>query len=132
MSSTNREQYAAQQTARAGTADAPPRDELDDLFDYDVDLGDVFGEIDTNMDVPVKQPSSSRAGGKENGAGLGIDEEIKIAKKRRPVVKLDETRYVPFRLHCWQISDGAYMLTCIGDYFHKQAYQSYDDLQESA
>ena len=83
---------AAQQTEQPGNSPLPPRDDLDDLFDYDVDLGDVFGEVDTNMDVPVKQTSSSRAGVKEKSTGLGIDEEIKIAKKRRPVVKLDEHR----------------------------------------
>ncbi|KAA6412821.1 MAG: replication fork protection component swi3 [Lasallia pustulata] len=83
---------AAQQTERPDNAAPPPRDDLDDLFDYDVDLGDVFGDVDTNMDVPVKQTSSPRAGVKEKSTGLGIDEEIKIAKKRRPVVKLDEHR----------------------------------------
>ena len=83
---------AAQQPARPGSAAAPRRDDLDDLFDYDVDLGDVFGDVDTNMDAPAIQMSSSKAGAKENNTGLGIDEAIKIAKKRRPVVKLDESR----------------------------------------
>lgn len=92
MSSSLQDHAAAQQPARPGNAAAPPRDDLDDLFDYDVDLGDVFGDVDTNMDAPVKQMSSSKAGAKENSTGLGIDEEIKIAKKRRPVVKLDEPR----------------------------------------
>lgn len=84
--------HAAQQPARPGNLAAPPHDDLDDLFNYDADLGDVFGEVDTNMDVPVTKTSSSKAA-KENSTNLGIDEEIKITKKRRPVVKLDEERY---------------------------------------
>lgn len=71
-----------------------PVDELDDsLFDYDV--RDVFRDVDTNMDVPAVQKPATRADGKENGAGLGIDEEIKVTKKRAPIPKLDENRFVP-------------------------------------
>lgn len=70
----------------------PPIDDLDDsLFDYDV--GDVFRDVDTKMDVPAVQKPAIRADGKEDGAGLGIDEEIKVTKKRVPVPKLDENRF---------------------------------------
>ena len=65
-------------------------DDLDDLFDYDV--GDVFRDVDTNMDIPTREKTIARTEGKENGAGLGIDEEIKVTKKRAPVPKLDENR----------------------------------------
>ena len=65
-------------------------DDLDDLFDYDV--GDVFRDVDTNMDMPTSEKTIARTEGKENGAGLGIDEEIKVTKKRAPVPKLDENR----------------------------------------
>lgn len=75
-----------------GARNLPPTDELDDsLFDYDV--GDVFRDVDTNMDVPATQKSAARADVKENGAGLGIDEEIKVTKKRALVPKLDENRF---------------------------------------
>ena len=67
-----------------------PADDLDDLFDYDV--GDVFRDVDTNMDIPTSGKAIARTEGKENGAGLGIDEEIKVTKKRAPVPKLDENR----------------------------------------
>ena len=67
-----------------------PADDLDDLFDYDV--GDVFRDVDTNMDIPASGKSIGRPEAKENGAGLGIDEEIKVTKKRAPVPKLDEDR----------------------------------------
>ena len=77
-----------------GARNVPPVDDLDDsLFDYDV--GDVFRDVDTHMDVPAVQKPAARADGKENGAGLGIDEEIKVTKKRAPVPKLDENRFAP-------------------------------------
>ncbi|KAF6235029.1 hypothetical protein HO173_006656 [Letharia columbiana] len=78
-------------TTDVAARNVPPVDDLDDsLFDYDV--GDVFRDVDTNMDVPA-----ARADEKENGAGLGIDEEIKVTKKRAPVPKLDENRFAPKR-----------------------------------
>ncbi len=77
-----------------GARNIPPVDDLDDsLFDYDV--GDVFRDVDTNMDVLAVQKSAAGSDGKENGAGLGIDEEIKVTKKRAPVPKLDENRFAP-------------------------------------
>ncbi|KAL6718303.1 chromosome segregation in meiosis-related protein [Lecanora helva] len=68
----------------------PAADDLDDLFNYDV--GDAFRDIDTNIDISTqpKPPNAIDANG--SGAGLGIDEEIKVTKKRRPVPKLDEER----------------------------------------
>ena len=74
---------------KLGAPNVPLIDDLDDsLFDYDVD--DAFRDVDTNMDVPAV-----RAKSKEDGAGLGIDEEIKVTKKRAPIPKLDENRYAP-------------------------------------
>ena len=75
-----------------GARNVPPvADSLDDLFDYDV--SDVFRDVDTNMEVPTSQKPVVNADGKENTAGLGIDEQIKVVKKRAPVVKLDENRF---------------------------------------
>ncbi len=71
---------------------APPADDLDDLFDYGAGIDDVFRDVDTNMNVPPKPESRPVKRGGETGMGLGIDEEIKVAKKRQPVAKLDETR----------------------------------------
>ena len=77
-----------------GIRNVPPIDDMDDsLFDYNV--GDVFRDVDTNMDVPAVQKPAPRAGAKEDGAGLGIDEEIKVTKRRTPVPKLDVNRYAP-------------------------------------
>ena len=74
----------------------PPvsNDDLDDLFDYSVPA-DIFQDVDADMDAP-KQASKTPLGdaGKERDGGLGIDEEIKVTKKRAPIAKLDEARSV--------------------------------------
>lgn len=57
-------------------------DDDDDLRDYDAEIPD----IDTTLKA-LAPPEDSK---KDT---LGIDEEVKI-KKRRIVVKLDEARYV--------------------------------------
>lgn len=69
-----------------------PTDDLDDLFDYSIS-NDIFRDVDTNMDVPANSTTVNTAGEKENGGGLGIDEEVKVTKKRAPVAKLDENRF---------------------------------------
>lgn len=69
----------------------PAADDLDDLFDYNVDS--VFRDVDTNMDVSAPSNQTARPDGKDNAAGLGIDEEIKVTKKRVPIPKLDDNRY---------------------------------------
>ncbi|KAI9648953.1 chromosome segregation in meiosis- protein [Ciborinia camelliae] len=67
-------------------------DDLDDLFDYDAGgINDPFSE---NYVVPGsknKETAKDSASNAKTGAGLGIDEEIEVAKKPRvPRVKLDE------------------------------------------
>ena len=74
---------------------APLADDLDDLFDYDVNVDDVFRDVDTNIHAPVRENTAvSRPKDSATGNTLGIDEEIKVVKKRVPVPKLDEGRYV--------------------------------------
>ncbi len=68
----------------------PAVDDLDDLFGNDTD--DVFRDVDTNMNVPSQKKAAIRVDGKQHTVGLGIDEEIKLSKKRAPVPKLDEER----------------------------------------
>ena len=85
-----------------GARNAPPvpaADDLDNLFDYDV--GDVFKDVDTNIEVPPLRRPTARADGKENAAGLGIDEEIKVIRKKTPVAKLDESRQVLIVFLSW-------------------------------
>ena len=77
-----------------GKHDLPPVDDVDDsLFDYDV--GDVFRDANISMDVPAAQKYAARTDRNEKGVGLGIDEEIKVTRKRVPVPKLDESRFAP-------------------------------------
>lgn len=73
-----------------GARSVAPADGLEGLFDYDV--GDVFRDVNTNMDVPSQPKAAARADENEIDTGLGIDEEIKVTKKRAPVPKLDENR----------------------------------------
>ncbi|MCJ1313518.1 chromosome segregation in meiosis- protein [Agyrium rufum] len=78
----------------ANTADgiAMPRDDLDDLLDYMPGNNDVFGEIDTSMDIPDLPPRRIATNDTNPIANLGIEEEVKVRKKRQPAPKLDEER----------------------------------------
>ena len=84
----------AQVSSRQSDALAVPADDLDDLLDYDVNMDEVLRDVDPNMDAPAAPKPPAKAGGKENAIGLGIDEEIKVVKQRKPVPKLDEARCV--------------------------------------
>lgn len=68
---------------------ATPSGQTGDLFDYDVGLDDILQDVSTtnNTNAP-KQPSGTDG----SGLGLGLDEEVKVFKKRQPVAKLDESR----------------------------------------
>lgn len=59
---------------------------LNDLFDYDVGLEDIFqGANDSTADTASKPANGDTS-------GLGLDEEVKVTKKRQPVAKLDDNR----------------------------------------
>lgn len=80
----------ADESNLATTDAAQSTDHVDDLFDYDVGLDGILQEINTNssnVNVP-KQPAPPG----NSGVVLGLDEEVKVAKKRQPVAKLDENR----------------------------------------
>ncbi|KAL8849302.1 MAG: hypothetical protein Q9221_005712 [Calogaya cf. arnoldii] len=71
------------------TGTNPAAEEMDDIHDYT--MTDVFRDIDVNMDAPsAKQAAQLKPKGGNDG--LGLDEEIKVARKRQPVAKLDEDR----------------------------------------
>ena len=68
----------------------------DNLFNYDTTddedpFGDQIGRV-TRDDKPTLSPRQlkRKADGEEDG--LGIDEEVQIKKKRKPIAKLDEAR----------------------------------------
>ena len=81
-------------TTAVEARNTPPTvtDDLDVLFDFEV--SDVFRDVNMNLDAPAKRPSFEGSGKKDVAVGLGIDEEIKVVKKRAPVAKLDENRFV--------------------------------------
>ncbi|KAJ6084448.1 Chromosome segregation in meiosis protein 3 [Penicillium sp. IBT 16267x] len=61
--------------------------DINDLFDYDVGLDEIFqGKNDASNN------DASNATGDPSSLGLGLDEEVKITKKRQPIAKLDEGR----------------------------------------
>ncbi|KAL9094714.1 MAG: hypothetical protein Q9165_002984 [Trypethelium subeluteriae] len=71
---------------------APERDDLDDLLNYDASMDDVFKDTNDESHATTKGIPESRRGAADGGADLGIDEEIKITKRRKPIAKLDEAR----------------------------------------
>jgi replication fork protection complex subunit Csm3/Swi3 len=91
------QQFAQMATTTANPPAAPAAgDELDDLFDYNVTLDDVFRDVDTNMHAPTApKPTAIPSRTKNNSHkidSLGIDEEVKVQRKRAPIAKLDEER----------------------------------------
>lgn len=76
---------------------AAGRDDLDDLFDYDAGLDEVFADLEPKN---IAAPTDTLRKAPTN-AGLGIDKEVEVVKKPRvPRVKLDENRYFHNRSIC--------------------------------
>ncbi|RPB23493.1 Swi3-domain-containing protein [Terfezia boudieri ATCC MYA-4762] len=69
--------------SRAQTAQADDN-QFDDLFDYDVDTG--IPDLDVTLDAPGRKNTSTKK------VDLGVDEEVKITRVKRPTVKLDADR----------------------------------------
>ncbi|KAF2178873.1 Swi3-domain-containing protein [Zopfia rhizophila CBS 207.26] len=74
--------------ANPATNNIPSDDDLDDILNGIVDGEDVF---DTS-NIQPRQESEKQQKTATANAALGIDEEIKIVKKRQPIPKLDENR----------------------------------------
>ena len=81
------------------SADLLTSNTVSDLFNYDVsDDDDPFKDIDLGTD---DKPTLSRRAAKRKPVDdkendiLGLDEEVKITKKRKPIAKLDEPRFFP-------------------------------------
>ena len=68
------------------------RDDLDDLFNLDEPIDGAFRDANNRSDAPTENQAHSRRRSTDGRANLGIDEEIKITKRRQPVAKLDEAR----------------------------------------
>ena len=85
-------------------ADPITKTTIDELLSYDFsDNDDPFADNPSAKrdDKTTLSPrGTKRAAGdddKENFGGLGLDEEVKITKKKRPNPKLDEERYTVHR-----------------------------------
>ncbi|KAJ5389325.1 Chromosome segregation in meiosis protein 3 [Penicillium cataractarum] len=68
---------------------APSPGNVDDLFDYDAGLDEIFKD---NPTTASNADASKPATGDPTALGLGLDEEVKVTKKRQPAPKLDEAR----------------------------------------
>ena len=66
-----------------------PADDLGDLFDYSADLPDAFQDT---SEGPITNGNRTSGAADASGLGLGLDEEVKVPRKRKPVAKLDENR----------------------------------------
>ncbi|RMZ81829.1 hypothetical protein DV738_g2116, partial [Chaetothyriales sp. CBS 135597] len=82
-------------------ADPVTASTVDDLLDYNFsDLEDPFSEKPNSK---TRSPSNGAASNKrkldeeKKHLGLGIDEEVKVVKKRQPIAKLDEARLLSER-----------------------------------
>lgn len=91
-----------------------------DIDDYDVD-DDPFAE--SGGEDASAQNNNAQSKKRKDATGLGIDEEVAVAKKiRAPAVKLDETRYT-FNCH---ITPCQYVLILIITYldcYQKRVFQ---------
>lgn len=72
-----------------GQSAASPRGGHNDLFDYDVGLDEILGEISERDPAPNGTPYNQSASAP--AAGLGLDEEVVVTRRRQPVAKLDES-----------------------------------------
>ncbi|KAE8384644.1 replication fork protection component Swi3-domain-containing protein [Aspergillus alliaceus] len=62
---------------------------VNDLFDYDIGLDEILQHVPSSSNANAPRPSTVPDASR---LGLGLDEEVKVARKRQPVAKLDETR----------------------------------------
>lgn len=69
-------------------------DRLEGLLDIDINNNDIFRDVDISMDLPSRGKSPPRAENSKDLSDLGIDEEIQVQKKRKPMVQLNEHRSV--------------------------------------
>ncbi len=105
------------------TAPDPATEEMDDMFDYTVDMQDMFRDVNVNMDAPSERQAANLK--PKNGRDvLGLDEEVKVTRKRQPVAKLDEERLDSSRRTL------VVMLTILG-YCPKPEFQSYGELPKN-
>jgi len=90
-------------SALATDSSARAPDALDDLFNYDAGMDQVMSE----SNAPERSAESSNA---FQDITTNLDEEVKVTRKRQPIAKLDEERFVPrsslvkTSAHCLQVT----------------------------
>lgn len=70
-------------------------DDIDDLFDYDAGIDEIIREAQAQTQAENDAADyDARKRPRQDDADdvLGIDEEVTVEKKRKPVAKLDEAR----------------------------------------
>lgn len=70
------------------------RDDLDDIFNYDAGIDATFNQPARNRSAQ-DDANNNDTNRQQHDVPENIDEEVKVTKKRKPVAKLDEERYVP-------------------------------------
>lgn len=67
-------------------------DELDDLFNYDIDVDAAFRSIEERAQASSNKDAQGATS--KSKTDLGIDEEVQIKATRKPIPKLDQQRYL--------------------------------------
>lgn len=70
------------------------QDELDEAPGYDAEMEEIFSGLHNSDNNDRYEPTKERVAAPFESENLGIDEEVKITKKRKPIAKLDSSRYV--------------------------------------
>jgi hypothetical protein len=65
-----------------------------DKSDDDAEMEAIFSGLHNSDNNERYEPARERVAAPFESENLGIDEEIKITKKRKPIAKLDSSRYV--------------------------------------
>lgn len=78
-------------------------DTLEGLLDFDTNNDDIFRDVDISMDLPSRRKSSPLAENSKDLSGLGIDEEVQVQKKRKPIVQLNEHRSVYIYIYIYTL-----------------------------
>ncbi len=83
------------------SADPLTKETTDELFNHGLDTDDDWSkDIDNSLQVRddkttlSPRPQKRKASDDKENDILGLDEEVKITKKRKPIAKLDEARSV--------------------------------------
>lgn len=74
------------------TSNDPTHDTVNALFN-ETDDEDPFRDFNFDADERTSRKRKADSDSDKENGDLGVDEQIKIAKKRKPTAKLDENRF---------------------------------------